>query len=193
MAELLDRDPSPGKSGRGAAGKTVVVGAVAAKSGPNPGKGGRKRPLGRLRLAALPDASAASLEGFIAADTAGPLSVSTDGRAAYRRLDAKGYAHEAINLSQSWGDASLGLPAIHLVFSLAERWLLGTHHGAVRPEHLQRYLEEFVFRFNRREAKTMSHGFARLIRRSVKTPPTTDRGIVQGMAAGGLRRRSWAK
>ena len=163
------------------------MGAAEAKPGPNPGNGGRQRPRGRLRLAALPDASAASLEGFIAADTAGPLSVTTDGRAAHCRLDAEGQLHETIDLSASCGDASLRLPANQLVFSLAKRRLLGTHHGAVRPEHLQRYLEEFVFRFNRREAKTMSHGFADLILHAVKTPPTTDRGIVQGMAAGGLR------
>jgi transposase-like protein len=168
----------PGKPGRGAAGKTVVVGAVEAK----PGKG-RKRPLGRLRLQAISDASAASLEGFIAADTAKPLTVTTDGWAGYRGLETEGYGHEPINLSRSWGDASLRLPAIHLVFSLTKRWLLGTHHGAVRPKHLQRYLDEFVFRFNRRTAKAVSHGFARLIQHAVKTPPTTYRGIVHGTAA----------
>jgi transposase-like protein len=176
--ETLVGGARSGKSGRGADGKTVVAGAVEAK----PGKG-RKRPLGRLRLAALPDASAKSLEGFIAADTAKPLTITTDGWAGYRGLEAKGYAHEPINLSASWGDASLRLPAIHLVFSLAKRWLLGTHHGAVRPKHLQRYLDEFVFRFNRRKAKAISHGFARLVQHAVKTPPTTYRGIVHGAVA----------
>ena len=176
--ETLVGGARSGKSGRGADGKTVVAGAVETR----PGKG-RKRPLGRLRLAAIPDASAASLEGFLAADTARPLTVTTDGWAGYRGLKAKGYAHEPINLSASLGDASLRLPAIHLVFSLAKRWLLGTHHGAVRPKHLQRYLDEFVFRFNRRKANAVSHGFARLIQHAVKTPPTTYHGIVHGVAA----------
>jgi transposase-like protein len=176
--ETLVGGVRPGKSGRGAAGKTVVAGAVEAK----PGKG-RKRPLGRLRLAAIPDASANSLEGFIAVDTEKPLTVATDGWAGYRGLQAEGYQHEAINLSQSWGDASLRLPAIHLVFSLAKRWLLGTHHGAVRPKHLQSYLDEFVFRFNRRKAKAISHGFARLIQHAVKTPPTTYRAIIHAAVA----------
>ena len=176
--ETLVGGARSGKSGRGADGKTVVAGAVETR----PGKG-RKRPLGRLRLAAIPDASAASLEGFLAADTARPLTVTTDGWAGYRGLDGKGYSHESINLSASWGDASLRLPAIHLVFSLAKRWLLGTHHGAVRPKHLQRYLDEFVFRFNRRKANAVSHGFARLIQHAVKTPPTTYHGIVHGVAA----------
>ncbi len=176
--ETLVGGARSGKSGRGAAGKTVVAGAVEAK----PGKG-RKRPLGRLRLQAVPDASATSLEGVITADTEKPLTVTTDGWAGYRGLQTKGYAHEAINLSASSGDASLRLPAIHLVFSLAKRWLLGTHHGAVRSKHLQHYLDEFVFRFNRRKAKAISHGFARLIQHAVKIPPTTYRSIVQGQAA----------
>lgn len=176
--ETLVGGARPGKTGRGADGKTVVVGAVEAK----PGKG-RKRPLGRLRLQAIPDASASSLEGFIGADTAAPLTVATDGWAGYRGLEGKGYSHEPINLSASWGDASLRLPAIHLVFSLAKRWLLGTHHGAVRRKHLQCYLDEFVFRFNRRTANAISHGFARLIQHAVNTPSTTYRGIVHGVAA----------
>ena len=188
--ETLVGGVRPGKSGRAAAGKTVVAGAIEAK----PGKG-RKRPLGRLRLQAIPDASAASLEGFIATDTAKPLTIATDGWAGYRSLQSKGYSHAPINLSASWGDASLRLPAIHLVFSTvrgrgdpaphgaAKRWLLGTHHGAVRSKHLQRYLDEFVFRFNRRNANAVSHGFARLIQHALNTPPTTYRGIVNGVPA----------
>jgi len=62
------------------------------------------------------------------------------------------------------GDAALRLPAIHLVFGLVKRWLLGTHHGAVGEKHLAAYLDEFVFRFNRRTARSLSHRFARLIK-----------------------------
>ena len=175
--ETLVGGAQPGRTGRGAAGKTVVAGAVEAK----PGKG-RQRRLGRLRLAALPDASAASLQGFLASNTAQPLAVTTDGWSGYLGLAAKGYDHEAINLSRSWGDASLRLPAVHLVFSLAKRWLLGTHHGAVRPKHLQAYLDEFVFRFNRRTARSIAHRFARLIQQAVLTLPTTYRAIVAGPA-----------
>ena len=93
--EALVGGDRPGKSGRGANGK-MVVGAVEAE----PGRG-RKRPLGRLRLQAILDASAASLAGFIAADTEQPLTVTTDGWAGYRGLGSKGYAHEAIHLSAS--------------------------------------------------------------------------------------------
>ena len=87
-------------------------------------------------------------------------------------------AHQPINLTTGWGDAVLRLPAIHLVLGLAKRWLLGTHHGAVRPKHLQAYLDEFVFRFNRRTAKSISHRFARLIEPAILTPPATYRTIV---------------
>src|SRR5919106_403276 len=71
------------------------------------------------------------------------------GAAGYTGLGDAGYHHDPVNLSTSWGDAVLRLPVIHLVFGLAKRWLLGTHHGAVSKKHLPAYLDEFVFRFNR--------------------------------------------
>ena len=70
------------------------------------------------------------------------------------------------------------LPAIHLVFGLAKRWLLGTHHGAVSAKHLPAYLEEFVFRFNRRTAKSISHRFARVVEHAIHTLPITYRTLV---------------
>jgi transposase-like protein len=170
--ETLIGGAKPGKPGRGASGKTVVAGAV--ESGRGKARGRR---LGRLRLAKLPDASATSLEGFLAANVAKPVTVTTDGWFGYSGLPAQGYDHEPVNLSASWGDAALRLPAIHLVFSLAKRWLMGTHHGAVSAKHLPTYLDEYVFRFNRRTAKSISHGFARLVEQAVITLPTTYRAI----------------
>ena len=166
--------PRPGKPGRGAGGKTVVAGAV--ESGRGKARGRR---LGRLRLAVVDDASANSLEGFLAAAVAKPATVATDGWSGYARLEAAGYPHEPLNLSATWGEASLRLPAIHLVFGLAKRWLLGTHHGAVSNKHLSAYLDEFAFRFNRRTAKNLSHRFARLIEHAVQIRPTTYRALVQ--------------
>jgi transposase-like protein len=172
--ETLVGGAKPGKPGRGAAGKAVVAGAI--ESGRGKGEGRR---LGRLRLEAVPDASAASLQGFLGRNVHSPAEVATDGWRGYDGLAAKGYHHEPVNLAQSWGDAALRLPAIHLVFALAKRWLLGTHHGAVSTKHLQRYLDEYVFRFNRRTAKSISHRFARLIEQAVLTSPTTYRAISQ--------------
>src|SRR3954447_11045531 len=164
--------PRPGKRGRGAAGKTLVAGAVEAGRGK-----ARERRLGRLRLASLADASAESLEAFLAAHVAKPATVATDGWRGYLRPPAQGYDHEPVSLSTSRGDAALRLPGIHLVFSLVKRWLLGTHHGAVSEKHLPAYLDEYVFRFNRRTATLVSHGFARLIEQAVKTRPATYREI----------------
>jgi transposase-like protein len=129
-------------------------------------------------LGVVPDVSARSLEGFLASAVTRPATIATDGWSGYGGLAAKGYAHEPLSLATSWGDAALRLPAIHLVFGLAKRWLLGTHHGAVSAKHLPAYLNEFVFRFNRRTAKNMSHRFARVIEYAVRIQPTTYRELV---------------
>jgi transposase-like protein len=165
--------PKPGKPGRGAAGKAKVAGAI--ETGRGTAKGRR---LGRLRLAVVPDVSARSLAGFLGQNVAQPATIATDGWSGYAGLDAAGYSHEPLNLSATWGDAALRLPAIHLVFGLAKRWLLGTHHGAVGKKHLPAYLDEFVFRFNRRTAKNLSHRFGRVIEHAVQIEPTTYRALV---------------
>jgi transposase-like protein len=176
--ETLVGGARPGRPGRGAAGKSVVAGAVESGRGK-----GRRRRLGRLRLQSVADASAASLAAFLAGNVAPPAAVTTDGWQGYSGLGAAGYAHDAINLSRSWGDAVLRLPAIHLVFGLAKRWLLGTHHGAVSAKHLQAYLDEYVFRFNRRTATSIGHRFVRLVEQAVRTPPASYRAIVDQTAA----------
>jgi len=175
LARLVEADETylgaakPGQPGRGAAGKAKVAGAV---------ESGR----GRLQLAAVPDASAAS-QGFLGQNIAKPASIATDDWSGYAGLPAKGYQHEPVNLARAWGDASLRLPGIHLDFGLAKRWgLLGTHHGAVRPKHLQAYLDEYVFRFNRRAATSIAHRFARLVEHAALTPPHPYRAIVHGSA-----------
>src|SRR3954465_2125635 len=179
LAERVEADETylgaatPGRAGRGAVGKSVVAGAIETGRGK-----ARGRRLGRLRLEAVPDASAASLEGFLGQNVAQPAAVVTYGWSGYSRLAAAGYAHAPIPLGRSWGDAALRLPAIHLVFGLAKRWLLGTHHGAVSPKHLPAYLDEYVFRFNRRTARSISHGFPRLVEQAVRTKPATYRAIV---------------
>src|ERR687884_1517832 len=166
--------PRPGKRGRGAAGKTLVAGAVEAGQAEG-------RRLGRLRLAVVPDASAASLEGFLGTAVATPATVATDGWSGYAGLAAEGYAHESVDPGAR--EAALRLPGLHLVFGLAKRWLLGTHHGAVSRKHLPAYLDEYVFRFNRRTARSISHGFARLVERAVRTRPTTYRAIIAATAS----------
>ena len=170
---------APGRASRGAAPAPRARSparsrAVAAKP---------RAPSGTPGLAVIPDVSARSLEGFLAAAVARPATIATDGWSGYGGLAAAGYTHEPLNLSASWGDAALRLPAIHLVFGLTKRWLLGTHHGAVSKKHLPAYLDEFVFRFNRRTAKNLSHRFARVIQQAVRTRPATYHAIVAAAAS----------
>jgi hypothetical protein len=167
------------QTGRGADGKTVVVGAVETKPGPNPGRG-RKRPLGRLRLAAIPDASAASLEGFITADTEKPLTVTTDGWAGYRGLAAKGYAHEAINLPPAGATPACACPPSTSSSASPSAGCSAPTTAPSGPSTCSATSTSSSSASTAGSQKAISHGFARLIQHAVKTPPTTYRGIVHG-------------
>ena len=200
--EVVLGGPRPGKRGRGAAGKSLVACAVETRtlvvqpklqSPPLSGHGTPLRGiakhlaerlqdrakatllhhLGRVRLAVIPNASGATLAGFVEASVAIPATITTDGHRGYRRLVAAGHSHAPVNLAKSDGRAHEYLPAVHLIASLIKRWLIGTHHGAVSTKHLQRYLEEYVFRFNRRTAKSFTHRCRRLLEAAVETGPAT--------------------
>jgi transposase-like protein len=82
--------------------------------------------------------------------------VHTDGWSGYSGLDAKGYIHQATILKGRKESASDLLPRVHRVISLLKRWLMGTHQGAVSHKHLDYYLDEFTFRFNRRKSNSRS-------------------------------------
>ena len=138
--------------GRGVHHKTLVTAAVEVRRR-EPGTAQDKRKdgryAGRVRLAVAPDRSADSLCGFVqSAVMPGTLIVSDDW-SGYGNLRKLGYDHHAI---AECGDPEIAeefMPMIHLVFSNLKTWLNGTHHG-VSPKHLQAYLNEFTFRFNRR-------------------------------------------
>jgi hypothetical protein len=72
------------------------------------------------------------------------------------------------------------MPGVHRVASLLKRWILGTHQGSVGFEHLQSYLEEFTFRFNRRMSKSRGLVFRRLLEQAVVTGPIIDSNIAHG-------------
>jgi len=119
------------------------------------------------------------LRKFVRATVEPGSLVITDGLSAYDRALA-GYKHEARNESAPGaGPGHELLPGVHRVFSLAERWLLGTHQGGVQPEHLQEYLDEFVFRFNRRNTRQRGMVFYRLLQHAVNAAPVTYDDIVQ--------------
>ncbi len=150
-----------GPPGRGALGKTLVVVAVELH---------RPKGYGRCRLGIVPDASGPSIQAFVRENIESGAEVITDGWPSYLGLGSE-YKHTAINLSASEGEAHDELPAVHRVAALLKRWLLGTHQGSVSPEHLQSYLEEFTFRFNRRKSKRPGLLFYRLLEAAVATTP----------------------
>jgi hypothetical protein len=127
------------------------------------------RKIGRIRMARIPDLSRAVLHGFIAQTTEPGSVVRTDGLSAYREL--KGYRHDPVVIKGSGQSADELLPRVHRVVSLAKRWLLGTHQGAVGQDHLDYYLDEFTFRFNRRQSASRGKLFYRLIQQAAQVDP----------------------
>ncbi len=138
--------------------------------------------IGRIRLAAIPKPTRKRLHRFVQETIEPGSTVHTDGNEAYPGLDALGYPHERTVLSaqKAKNAASRLLPRVHRVASLLKRWLLGTHQGAVAAEHLDYYLDEFTFRFNRRTSRSRGLLFHRLLQQAVQIPPTTYRAIVGG-------------
>jgi len=136
--------------GRGVHHKTLVVAAVEHRE-PGTAQDKRKdgRYAGRIRLAIATDRGAGSLGGFVESAVMPGTLVITDDWSGYGGLRKQGYDHHAI---AECGDPEVAeefMPIIHLVFSNLKTWLNGIHHG-VSAKHLQAYLNEFTFRFNRR-------------------------------------------
>jgi len=126
---------------------------------------------GDIRLRRIPDASAPSLEAFIAEAVEPGSILHTDGWSGYDGVEALGYAHQVSNIKRSGRPAQETMPRVHRVASLLKRWMLGTHQGSVSPEHLDYYLDEFTFRFNRRASRSRGKLFYRLVEHK-RWPPT---------------------
>ena len=136
--------------GRGRTHKALVAGAVEVRVLDKPRRNGeRQLYAGRLRLACVPDRGKSSLEEFVQACVKKRTTVVTDAWTGYEDLPGLGYRHHPIAIRGDQSRTDESLPMIHLVFSNLKAWLLGTHHG-VSHRHLPAYLNEFVFRFNRR-------------------------------------------
>ena len=134
---------------------------------------------GRIRLCCISDDSADSVIPFIQEVIEPGAKVHTDGSAAYRTLPDLGYDHQRTVMRGSDIPAHVSMPGVHRVAALIKRWILGTHHGSVQPEHLDAYLDEFVFRFNRRTSSSRGMLFYRLLQQSVATGPVTYDDVVQ--------------
>jgi transposase-like protein len=137
--------------------------------------------IGRIRLRRIRDASATSLHAFIR-ETVQPGSViHTDGWEGYTGLEARGYQHQVTVLRGSRQSPTELLPRVHRVASLLKRWLLGTHQGAVSLRHLDYYLDEFTFRFNRRRSRSRGKLFYRLLQQAVAVEPAPYKALVGGV------------
>lgn len=159
----------PGKRGRGAEGKTLVV--IAAQ------EDGERT--GRIRLKQVADASGERLEAAVEEMIEPGSLVKTDGWGGYNGLPSRGYRHEIIRKTAEVGENLL--PLCHREASLIKRWLAGTHQGAVSYEHLAYYLDEYTFRFNRRTSAYRGKLFYRLLQNAVVIEPTTYDGITLGV------------
>jgi len=157
----------PGKRGRGAAGKALVI--IAAQ------RDGKR--IGRIRLCQVQDASGPNLMRAIQKAIEPGNVIITDGWQGYNGVKALGYTHEIVREDADVGDSLL--PLCHRVAALLKRWLAGTHQGAVSHEHLDYYLDEYTFRFNRRTSQYRGKLFYRLLEQAVATAPSTYATIIQ--------------
>jgi transposase-like protein len=135
--------------------------------------------IGRIRIRRIPDASAESLMPFIE-DSVEPGSVvHTDGWLGYQPLEGRGYRHKITILKGNSKTAAELMPCVHLAVALLKRWLLGTHQGGVSMEHLDAYLDEFTFRFNRRKSRSRGKLFYRLLEQAVAVEPVPYKSLVK--------------
>lgn len=128
---------------------------------------------GRIRIRRVEGPMIDQLLPFVIDNVSPAATVRTDGSPIYRELSDYGFEHRPTVLLGSGVPAHRPLPGVHRVASLLKRWLLGTHHGAVDPRHLDDYLDEFVFRFNRRSSRSRGMLFYRLLEQAVVTDPAT--------------------
>ena len=155
----------PGKRGRGAAGKSLVLIAVEDKD----------NHIGRIRLRRVPDAGAENLIPAVQESVEPGSVVRIDGWISYGRLASKGYKHIIARQSADIGENLLHL--VNRVAALLKRWLKGTHQGVVRVSHLDSYLDESTFKFNRRTSRSRGKLFFRLVQQAVSIAPVKEQNI----------------
>jgi hypothetical protein len=141
------------------------------------------RGFGRIRLRRIDNDSDACVVPFVKENIEPGARVRTDGSAAYRSLSKIGFEHNRQVMLDAESPAHVTMPGVHRVASLVKRWILGTHHGSVQAAHLDAYLDEFVFRFNRRTFTSRGALFYRLMQQAVVTGPVTYQSVVEGLSS----------
>jgi len=159
-----------GKRGRGSERKDIVVIALEIHF---------PKGFGRVRLRRVPDASGSSLVPFVCDVVERGSKVLTDGWSGYNQLSSCGYSHERVVLSGTGDPAHVSMPGVHRISALIKRWLLSTHQGSFSGKHLDYYLDEYTFRFNRRASRSRGMLFYRLVEQAVRTSPLPYRQIVE--------------
>jgi len=163
--------PEEGLRGRQVENKAIVNIAVEVQN----------QQIGRIRLKCIPDVSSKSLHGFIGESVTKGSTILTDAWKGYNGLNGIGYIHNVINVKNSEEPANELLPHVHRIASLLKRWWLGTHQGAIDKNHIEYYLNEFVFRFNRRTSTYRGKLFYRLVQQAVQFKPVPCKVIAQGL------------
>jgi len=162
-----------GKRGRGAENKVLIVVACELDG----------KIVGRCRMGIVADASVDSLHGFITENIEKGSTLITDNWKGFNGIEGKGYPRQ-IHVQKNTEDEDKKLPHVHTIVSLLKRWLLGTHQGAVTPKHLQAYLDEYVFRFNRRKSAQRGLLFYRLLESAMRTTTISYNDLVHPLYIG---------
>ncbi len=133
---------------------------------------------GRIRIRQIDHGDHEHLMPFVRESIRPGAVIHSDGSPAYRKLDDIGYGHRRTVHLGSDTPAHESMPGVHRVASLLQRWMMGTHHGAVQPGQLDYYLDEFVFRFNRRTSRSRGLLFYRLLQQAIMTKPVIYEKII---------------
>lgn len=150
--------------------KKALVAIAAEEDGPG---------TGRIRMKRIRDASADSLHGFLKEAVTPGSVIHTDAWSGYSGLDTKGYRWEITPVGPDRKRAVLLFPRVHRVSALVKRWLVGTHHGGLSPEHLDYYLDEYTFRYNRRTSRSRGKLFFRLVQQAVAVQPAPYESLIK--------------
>ena len=160
-----------GKRGRGSENKYIIVIAVEIFE---------PKGFGRVRMKQIESADSENLQSFINDNVEKGSQVRTDSWKGYAAVKDNGYTHKKVNISQSGDPAHVSMPGVHRIASLLKRWLLGTHQGSVSSKHLDYFLDEYTFRFNRRKSKSRGMLFYRLLQQAVRIQAVTYRELADG-------------